>query len=409
MILSPKQKKVIRLSNARLNILEGSVRSSKTVAFLWRWIKYVGGAPPGDLLMIGKSMGSLYRNLVRPLQDLLGNQMDYFPGKHEIDLWGRKIFCFGAYDEGSEGTLRGMTAAGALGDELTLWPKSFFMTLLARLSVKGAQFFGTTNPDSPYHYIKTDFLDREDLNLYQEHFVIDDNPFLDPQYVEDLKKEYVGLWYKRFIEGLWVQAEGAVYDFFDEATHTKDLFALPRAQSHGVAVDYGTDNPTCFLLFGERQSDIITTPKMPRCWCMKEYYYDSKKTSRQKTDEEYADDFVDFIKGVEPGNIYIDPSALSFITALKRRGIANIRDTDNSVIDGIRTQASMLKNGDYVVCRGCRQTIQDYGAYCWDARAQKNGEDKPLKQNDHTKDPERYYLYNRYGVKKLNYERLTRW
>jgi PBSX family phage terminase large subunit len=407
MILSPKQKKVIRLSNARLNFLEGSVRSSKTVAFIWRWIKYVGYAPPGDLLLVGKSMGSLYRNMVRPMQDLLGNQMSYFPGKHEIDVWGRKIFCFGAYDEGSEGTLRGMTAAGALGDELTLWPKSFFMTMLARLSVKGAQFFGTTNPDSPYHYIKTDFLDRSDLSLYQEHFAIDDNPFLDPQYVEDLKKEYVGLWYKRFIEGLWVQAEGAIYDFFDESQHVKNVEDMPRAQSYSISVDYATGNPTCFLLFGEKGNNPDV--KVPKAWCMKEYYWDSIKTNRQKTDEEYVDDFISFMDNMYIGNIYIDPSALSFITALKKRGITNIRETDNSVIDGIRVQGSMLKNKQYVVCSNCKQTGRDYGAYCWDTKAQKRGEDKPLKQNDHTKDSERYYLYNRYGLKRLDYERMTQW
>lgn len=407
MILSPKQKKVIRLSNARINVLEGSVRSSKTVAFLWRWIKYLGEAPPGDLLMVGKSMGSLYRNMVRPLQELLGNQLDYFPGKHEIDIWGRKIFCFGAYDEGSEGTLRGMTAAGALGDELTLWPKSFFMTLLARLSVKGAQFFGATNPDSPYHYIKTDFLDRTDLNLYQEHFVIDDNIFLDPQYVEDLKKEYVGLWYKRFIEGLWVQAEGAIYDFFDEGIYVKKLETLPKPQSYSIAVDYGTGNPTCFLLFGEKGSNVISN--VPKAWCMKEYYWDSVKMCKQKTDEEYVDDFINFVENLYIGNIYVDPSALSFITALKRRGVGNIRETDNSVLDGIRVQGSMLKNKEYVVCDNCKQTIRDYGAYCWDTRAQKKGEDKPLKQNDHTKDPERYYLYNRYGKRRMDYEKMTQW
>jgi PBSX family phage terminase large subunit len=403
--LSDKQKRVVRDANSRINILDGSVRSGKTVALNWRWIKYVGNAPPGDLVVIGKSIGSLYRNIVRPLQELLGSQMQYYPGKHEIDLWGRKMFCFGAYDEGSEGVLRGMTAAGALGDELTLWPKSFFMTMLARLSVKDAKFFGGTNPDSPYHYIKTDFLDRKGLDLFHEHFILDDNKeFLPADYIDNLKKEYVGLWYKRFIEGLWVQAEGAIYDFFDEEAHVKELASLPRPESYGIGVDYGTGNPTVFLMFAESGSTTF-----PKCWCAKEYYYDSEKASRQKTDEEYVDDFITFVDNKDISNIYVDPSAASFIVALKRRGIMNIRETDNSVLDGIRVQAALLKSGDYVICKNCVQTIQDYGGYCWDVRAQKKGEDKPLKQGDHTKDAERYYLYNRYGQRRIDYNKLTGW
>lgn len=405
--LNPKQRQAIRESLARINIFDGAVRSGKTVAAIWRWAKYIGNSPPGDLIMVGKSIGSLYRNMIRPMQELLGSQMHYSSGKHEIDIWDKKIFCFGAYDESSEGILRGMTVAGSLGDELTLWPKSFFMTMLGRLSVKGAQFFGTTNTDSPYHYIKTDFLDRaHDLNLYNLHFQLDDNPKLDKDYVASLKKEYVGLWYKRFILGLWVMAEGAIYDFFDEDTHTVEN--PPRPESRSVAIDYGTGNPTAFLMFGENPS------RRPKCWCEREYYYDSRLTGKQKTDEEYANDFVKFIGNDEVSAIYPDPSALSFIVALRKKLSSvgksiRVVEVDNSVIDGIRVQASMLKNGDYVICKQCKMTIQDYGAYLWDAKAQKKGEDKPLKQHDHTKDPERYYLYNKYGLKSLNYEALTQW
>lgn len=405
--LNPKQRKAIRESVARINIFDGAVRSGKTVAAMWRWAKYIGNAPPGDLAMVGKSIGSLYRNMVRPMQELLGSQMHYSSGKHEIDIWGRKIFCFGAYDESSEGILRGMTVAGALGDELTLWPKSFFMTLLGRLSVKGSQLFGTTNTDSPYHYIKTDFLDRiSELNLYNLHFILDDNPTLDPEYVASLKKEYVGLWFKRFILGLWVMAEGAIYDFFDEDIHT--IVTPRKALTRSVAVDYGTGNPTCFIMFGENPQS------RPVCWAEKEYYYDSKLTGKQKTDDEYVEDFFTFIGDYPITDVYPDPSALSFITALKKKMLVkgkyfNIVEVDNSVVDGIRVQASMLKSGSYTVCKQCKTTIQDYGAYLWDAKAQKQGEDKPLKQHDHTKDPERYYLYNKYGLKHLDYAQLTTW
>jgi PBSX family phage terminase large subunit len=411
-ILTDKQARAIRESNARINILHGAMRSGKTVGALWRWIKFIGNSPDGDLIMIGKSIGSLYRNMIRPLQELLGSQMFYSSGKHEVDIWDKKIFCFGAFDESSEGILRGLTAAGALGDEVTLWPKSFFYTMLSRLSVKGAKFFGTTNTDSPYHYLKTEFLDRTGLDLYQLQFKLEDNADnLPPEYIENLKKEFIGLWYKRFIDGLWVAAEGAIYDFWDEKIYC--LPSMPvKATSMSVAVDYGTGNPTVFLLFGENQNS------MPKCWCEREYYYDSVAMGRQKTDDEYADDFIKWLSLDTPlvTTVYCDPSALSFIVALKKKLAAKgiflkFPEVDNTVIDGIRFQASMLQRKEYMVCKGCTHTIQEYGAYSWDKKAQLKGEDKPMKMHDHTKDPERYYLWNKYGMKRtiVDISKYTRW
>jgi PBSX family phage terminase large subunit len=398
-ILTNKQKQAIRESNARINILHGAMRSGKTVGALWRWIKFIGNSPDGDLIMIGKSIGSLYRNMIRPLQEMLGNQMFYSSGKHEVDIWEKKIFCFGAFDESSEGILRGLTAAGALGDECTLWPKSFFYTMLSRLSVKGAKFFGTTNTDSPYHYLKKDFLDRKGLDLYQLQFQLEDNADnLPPEYADNLKKEFTGLWYKRFIEGLWVAAEGAIYDFWDEMLYC--LLKPPRrAETMSVAVDYGTGNPTVFLLFGEDPNAKL------KCWCEREYYYDSVTMARQKTDDEYADDFIKWMS-LDVSlirDVYIDPSALSFIVALKKklasRGIfLNFPVVDNNVIDGIRFTASMLQRKEVMVCHCCVHVKTEFSAYAWDKKKQLLGIDEPLKQNDHCMDPFRYYIWNKYGI-----------
>src|SRR5690606_4293976 len=137
---------------------------------------------------------------------------------------------------------RGMTLAGAYGDEVTLWPESFFTMLLSRLSVPGAQFFGTTNPDSPGHWLKKRYLDRADeLSLRRFRFTLADNPALDPAYVEALKREYTGLWYRRYILGEWVAAEGAIYDMFDPDRHVAR--ELPEILHWWVGVDYGTTNP----------------------------------------------------------------------------------------------------------------------------------------------------------------------
>jgi PBSX family phage terminase large subunit len=342
------------------------------------------------------------------MEEMLGNEMHYFHGKKQVNIWGKEIFCFGADDESAEGKIRGMTVAGAYQDEITLSPASYFKTTLGRMSPVGAKYFGTTNPDSPFHWLKTDFFDRieiEKLDMNVFHFELDDNLFLTDEYKNNLKKEYTGLFYKRFIEGLWCQAEGAVYDFFNETFHVKQPHELPQIKSRVIGVDYGTGNPTAFICMARNPE---TKPKI---WAEKEYFWDSRTKNRQKTDDEYANDFLDFISGNDNiEGVYIDPSAASFILALKvkaaLRGVPMpIREADNSVLDGIRTQSRLLKNGEYTISSNCPQTIKDYYAYSWDTKAQQRGEDKPLKQNDHTKDAERYSLYTIFGKSKIDYDK----
>jgi PBSX family phage terminase large subunit len=389
MRLAPKQQQFIRESTRRLNIAEGSVRSGKTWATLFRFVAYLRDGPAeGDLLMIGKTERTVKRNIVSVLEQLFGTQyVRYNKGEGELRLFGRRIFVVGASDERAEQKIRGMTVAGAYCDEITTYPESFWAMLLSRLSVAGAKLFGTTNPDSPYHWFKTQYLDREaDLNMLRMTFLLTDNDSLDPDYVAALKAEYTGLWYRRYILGQWVLAEGAVYDQWDETRHV--IGEHPAAARYYVSVDYGTNNPTVFALFGTLGD---------RAWMEREFYYDAQRTGRQKTDQEFAQDLARFIGEVLPQAVIVDPSALSFKTQLRRDGFANVRDADNSVLDGIRTQSSMLSAGKYHVCAGCAETIKEYSGYVWDAKAQARGEDKPLKQSDHTKDAERYFLHTIFG------------
>jgi PBSX family phage terminase large subunit len=241
----------------------------------------------------------------------------------------------------------------------------------------------------------------KELDMSVFSFKLDDNPFLSDKFKENLKKEFRGLWYKRFIEGLWVVAEGAVYDFWDEDEHT--IIKPPaRAKSYVVGIDYGTGNPTVFGLFG------VNYDALPCIWLEREYYYDSQKSGRQKDDAEYAEDFIKWVGNTIVSSVIIDPSAASFKAALKKKKVFVLRDADNDVLNGVRTQARLLCSGKYKVCRNCENTIVDYGAYLWDKNAMKHGEDKPLKQHDHTKDMERYVLHTLEGPDRLNYERLTR-
>jgi len=261
------------------------------------------------------------------------------------------------------------------------------------MSVKNAKFFGTTNPDSPYHWLKVNYLDRigcgiDNINRYS--FSIDDNPNLDPEYVDSLKQEYTGLFYKRFILGQWVLAEGAVYDMWDENIHVVDTNAVLRAlgkkqfDNYIIGIDYGTNNPCTFGLFGYNRGGGPV-------YLVKEYFYNGREKGRQKTDREYVADFKEFLKGVRPGAIYVDPSASSFIAEMRHNGFV-VTPANNDVLEGIRFVSTMLRGEKFYVDRSCTDTIKEFGSYVWDDKGQAIGVDRPIKEFDHTMDRNRYAL-----------------
>lgn len=407
-VFSPKAADSIRDSNARLNLWHGSVRSGKTINSIIRWLTFIRTAPDGHLVMVGKTERTLKRNVLDEIERIVGSRAyRYVGGAGEVWIFGRRILLLGANDIRAEGKARGLTAAGVYGDEITLWPESLFKQLLARMSVRGAQLFGTTNPDGPYHWLKTGYIDRAGLDMRVWHFELDDNPALDPAYVAALKAEYGegSLWYKRFILGLWVAAEGAVFDFFNETEHT--IPAPPQHQPDGLflSIDYGTSNATSAGLYAAWRTQPLKAARL------RSYYYDGRATGRQKTDSEYADDLAEAFADVKPSlrGVILDPSAASFKAELRKRGW-KVTDANNDVIDGIRTHARMLKTGQYKIVRHPTnmQAIRDYGAYLWDTKAQARGEDKPLKQHDHTMDETRYFLHTVFGQHTPNLDRKQR-
>ncbi|WP_083521271.1 PBSX family phage terminase large subunit [Alicyclobacillus kakegawensis] len=383
---SRKQLASMRESNARLNIWEGAVRSGKTIASIVRWLDFLATGPPGDLLMVGKTERTLRRNILNPLEEILGPRLfQYNAGEGEARICGRRVYVAGANDERAENKIRGLTLAGAYGDEITLWPESFFRMLTSRLSVPGAKFFGTTNPDNPFHWLKVGYLERPGLDLKVWHFELEDNLNLDPAYVDALKREYTGLWYKRFILGLWVQAEGAVYDMWDEERHVVSEVPHPHECDRLIAGgDYGTTNPTTLQLIGRHGG---------RWYVLREYYFDSRQTGRQKTDAQYADDLEAWLGDVQDRvTIYLDPAAASFALQLRRRGL-HVVDADNAVLEGIQLVGRLLADGELLVHESCTHLRREFASYVWDPKAQQRGEDKPLKQNDHALDALRYALY----------------
>ena len=400
-------------STARLNVWDGSVRSGKTIDSILRWIEYVArpstseyGSPEGELLMVGKTERTLKRNVLDVIGEMVGSDFRFLAGTGEARLFGRRIYVAGANDERAEAKIRGLTLAGFYGDEITTWPEGFFKQVTVRNSVKGSKGFVTTNPDSPLHWFKKDYLDRtEVLNLRRFHFTLDDNPTLDPAYVADLKREFTGLWYRRFILGEWVQAEGAIYDCWDQDRFVikgrfprieenpygpngqlLPGFSGPHMSSTWLGVDYGTVNPFSALLFGLGEDSKV--------YVMAELYWDSRKENHQKTDAQYSADVMEFLRfhNVSPEWTYVDPSAASFVQQLWRDGLPGVRPADNKVVDGIRTVSTALAQDRIRVHESCKSLINEIGGYVWDAKAQKRGLDQPLKSEDHSVDAMRYGL-----------------
>lgn len=404
--LSAKQRRSIRDCTARINIWEGAVRSGKTVASLIAWLHFIAHAPrDGELVMVGRTRETVGRNLLAvlngPLFGQFAKQVRYTPGAPQALIFGRVVHIIGANDVASETRIRGLTVAGAYVDEATVIPQVFWQQLVARMSVHGARLFATTNPDSPAHWLKRDWLDRADSDLRSWHFTLDDNAALDPAYVAYLKRQYTGLWYRRFILGAWVIAEGAVYDMWDPARHV--VHNLPRiADWLAVGIDYGTTNPFHAVLLGIGVDN--------RIYVASEYRYESKKERRQLADSEYSGRLRGWMReiqipgstarGVQPRYIVVDPSATSFRVQLNQDGVTTW-PADNSVLDGIRIVSTLLSaqpRPRLLVHKSCSALIAELSTYSWDEKAQLKGEDKPLKVADHGCDALRYGLKTTHAI-----------
>lgn len=343
--------------------------------------------------MVGKTERTFKRNIFDLLEKILGQSLDYNRGTGEIKIGERLIYVAGASDERSEGKIRGLTLAGAYGDEVTLWPESFFHMMISRMSIDKAKFFGTTNTDSPFHWLKKNYIDKEGPDVKEFKFKLEDNSHLPEAYVTNLKKSYTGVWKQRFIDGLWVLAEGSIYPMWDPDKHFI-LIPVPDINTHQkyiVGIDYGITNPTVFQLIrfdsghGRSPSNI---------YLIKEGYCDAQGM----TDGMLADQFNRFMEGIRPELVYVDPSAKSFINELRMRRQWNIVEANNEVIPGIQCVSNMLEAGNLYIGNTCIYTAAEFGSYCWDQNAQLRGEDKPVKRADHCMDALRYALYSHFGM-----------
>lgn len=346
----------------------------------------------------GKTIAALRRNVIIPLKQMLKSR-GYRVQEHltansmTISYKGRtnEFYLFGGRDERSQDLIQGITLAGMFFDEVALMPESFVNQATARCSIEGAKFWFNCNPAGPYHWFKLGWIDAINTrNAIHLHCTMDDNPSLSAATKERYRKMYSGVFFKRYILGLWVIAEGIIYDMWDESLNTFDDEDVPVAMTaqpsttRYITVDYGTLNP---MVYHDIYDDGDTV------WVMNEYYYDGRAKGRQKEDSEYADDLESFVGTDYPRYIIVDPSAASFKATLKKRGF-RVKDADNDVADGIRAVSTMIaKRKIRVHRRNCPNLIKERSSYSWDEKAAARGVEQPIKQNDHCMDDLRYFVY----------------
>ena len=387
-LFTEKQKHIISMLKhgelKRLNILYGSVRSGKTWITLVVFALWVATMPKNAIyLMCAKTLTSLKRNCLDLLQSIIGeDNFQYSLSAKQGTLFGRKIVLEGANDARSETKIRGMTLAGAYVDEITLVEEDFFTMLLSRLSMPNAKLFGSTNPDSPHHWLKTKYLDREgEIDIYVEKYTIDDNTFLDRDYVENIKSEYTGVFYNRFILGEFVIAEGLVYSMFDESKHVVKEHLKGSNIQYIVSIDYGTVNPFSAGLYS------FDGRKAQR---EAEYYYDSRATNIRRDDEAHYKEVCKLIGDRKIEFIIVDPSAASFIEVIKKYAQYIALPANNDVLDGIRVTTTFLNKGILKIHEDCENALNEFGLYSWDVEST---EDAVLKEYDHAMDEIRYFCY----------------
>lgn len=400
-MISPKQKKILAFAYSKYDaiICDGAVRSGKTSLMMWAFVSWAMENFSGQSFGIcGKTVDSCTKNIIVPFTVMALAKEKYtlrWRSSHKILEVRRGAVTnyfevFGGKDESSYTLIQGRTLAGVLLDEVVLMPRSFVEQALTRCSVDGAKLWFSCNPDNPMHWFYTDWIKRaRERNALYLHFEMTDNPGLSQKTLERYQTMFSGVFYDRYVRGKWCVAEGLVYEFGEEQI-TDDI---PQGGEYYISVDYGTLNPFSAGLW------CIDGGKAVR---IAEYYYSGRDSKVQKTDEDYCDAIIELAGDKPVRHVIVDPSAASFITALRRRGNFSVREAKNDVLDGIRLTYRMLKNGQIKIHKNCKDAIREFGLYRWD---DKSTTDKPIKENDHAMDDIRYFantiLRRRFKVDRL--------
>lgn len=368
-------------------ICDGSIRSGKTVSMtigfiLWSMARFNNE----KFAICGRTIEALRRNVIVNiptwLEGLFVVQERRAENKMIVTVGNRRntYYLFGGRDEASYTLIQGVTLAGVLFDEVALMPRSFVEQAMARCSVAGSKFWFNCNPESPGHWFYKEWIRKaQERNMLYLHFTMDDNLSLDAQIKQRYEGMYSGVFYDRYIRGLWTVAEGLIYTMFNKDFHI--VPAVPRNyEEYYISCDYGTLNPTSAGLWG------LVAGKWYR---IREYYYDGRKEHYQRTDEEHYEEVAALAGKLSIRKLIVDPSAASFIEVIRRHGRFMVEPASNRVLDGIRDVATRLNAGDLFICDCCTDCIREFGLYRWDEKAT---EDRPLKTDDHAMDDVRYFV-----------------
>lgn len=386
-------------------IADGAIRSGKTVAMSLGFVFWAMETfDAQNFIMAGKTISSFKRNVLQNLKLMLTSRGYHWvyhlsgdtPNMLEVTRKGKTNYfhIFGGKDEASQDLVQGITAAGAFFDEVALMPESFVNQATGRCSMAGSKFWFNCNPAGPAHWFKTNWIDKKkEKGLIYLHFTMEDNLSLDEAIKARYRSMYVGVFFKRYIKGLWAVAEGLIYTMCTDKNYYTDEerpISLKSTAQKYIAVDYGTTNPCVFLEIWDDGETI---------WIDREYRWDSRSEEArrtgnpQKTDAQYADDMTEFM-GTAPEEqctIVVDPSAASFIAELRNRGFY-VKPADNEVLDGIRAVATLLALRELMINKSCRGLRSEMRSYAWDEKAAERGEEKPVKQMDHGADALRYFV-----------------
>lgn len=376
-------------------VADGAIRSGKTVCMSLSYVMWAMERFDGmNFAFCGQTIGSLRRNVTSNLPSLLrgrgyavderrGDNLLIISHGHRVNLF----YLFGGRDESSYKLIQGITLAGIMFDEVALMPESFVNQATARCSVEGSKLWFNCNPAERLHWFKVNWINKYiEKQLLYIHFTMEDNLSLSEKKRAEYRSQYIGVFFNRYIRGLWVAAEGLIYDCWDEE---KNSFSMEDGQllsagsaRHYVAVDYGTTNPTVFL-------DIWFDGRT--VWVKKEYYQDSRKEQRQLTTSQHADAMEKFLDGDHTPIIIMDPSAESFRLELRNRGF-HVKEADNEVLEGIRFTSTLIYQRRIRVDRSCVNFRAEIESYIWDEKARLHGEEKPVKEKDHALDALRYFV-----------------
>lgn len=374
-------------------IADGAIRSGKTLCMSLSFVIWAMSTfNMQNLGMAGKTIGSFRRNVLFWLKLMLKSR-GYQVSDHRSDNMiviskgdvTNFFYIFGGKDERSQDLIQGITLAGMFFDEVALMPESFVNQATGRCSVSGSKFWFNCNPDSPSHWFKTNWIDDiEKKKLIYLHFTMDDNLSLTKEIKDRYKAMYSGVFYSRYILGLWVIAEGLVYGMFNEERNVFHGECEYSGQaSYYLSIDYGTMNPFAVGLMELQDSGRVRM--------LREGHYSGREKKVTLDNEAYYQIIKDVAGDFPITSIVIDPSAAAMKATIQKYGEYTCTDGNNDVLNGIQEVTKYLNLGMLQIHDSCVETKKEFGAYAWDDKAV--GEDRVIKENDHHMDLIRYFIY----------------